>query len=65
MLPAVDAGFAVVVVVVETVVVVTSVLGVITSSELLVLVRSTGEAVNICVTGDPRVPVEMEIKKTF
>lgn len=64
MLPAVVAGFAVVVE--ETVVVVVFVVGVImATSELLVLVRSTDELVNICVTGDPRVPVEIIIKKTF
>lgn len=67
MLPAVVAGFALVVVVtvVETVVVAVLsvfVLGVnMATSELLVLVRSTDEFVDIRVTGDPRVPVEMKI----
>ncbi len=42
------------------------VLGIITeTSELLVLVRSTAKSVNNRVTGDPRLSVEMEIKKTF
>lgn len=61
MLPAVVAGFAVVVVIV--VVLSVLVVGVImATSELLVLVRSTNEFVNIRVTGDPKVPVE---RKTF
>lgn len=55
MLPAV--GFAVVVV---EVVVLEAVMGVIIStSELFLLVRSTGVLVLICVLGVPRVPEEM------
>lgn len=56
------------VVVVEEVVVLEAVFvsGVfIATSELFWLVRSTGELVLIRVTGDPRVPEEMEIKKMF
>lgn len=58
--------FFVVVVIVEEVVEAVFVSGVfIPTSELLVLVRSTGELVLIRVTGDPRVPEEMEIQKMF